>query len=110
MSASEVRLVTIVIGSEYKYELRDKLVELGAPGFTYFEVHGHGAHDPRVSFFDGTNLQFQVLATPEIADRILGYLETHYLPHTGLVAYVQAVDAIPAGHFGNPAPSAQPRG
>ncbi len=99
MNVSKVKLVTIIIGSEYRNELTDVLPTLGVKGFTFVEVKGRGAHDPRLSFFDGTNLQIEVLANAEVADRVLAYLETNYLPRVALVAHVADVVAMPAGHF-----------
>jgi hypothetical protein len=100
MKTTPIKLLTIIIGSEYEHELRDLLPKLGARGFTYAVAHGQGAHEPREGFFDGSNIQFQVLATEEIAKRILEHLEKSYLPRVPLVAYAVSVDAIPAGHFG----------
>jgi hypothetical protein len=99
MNAASIKLLTVIIGSEYKADIRDMLVELGVPGFTYFEVHGHGEHDPRIRFLDGTNIQVQVLAKHQVTERILATMETRY-PSVPLVAYVYDVHAMPAGHFG----------
>jgi len=99
MDAAHVKLLTIVVGSEYKNELSDTLKTLGVPGFTIGEVRGQGSHEPRISFWDGTNIKIEILANAGVTERVLDYLNKNYLPRVALIAYVMDVAAIPAGQF-----------
>jgi hypothetical protein len=108
MSTSHVKLVTIITGFEYEARVIDSLRTLGANGYTSWTVRGSGLHGSRESsFWSGANVQIQVLAAPDLADRIIAHLGTAYLPDAPLTAFSVAVDAIPEGHFHGPVPKPQ---
>jgi hypothetical protein len=100
MSASQAKLVNIIVGVELENPIVESLKNLGASGYTSWEVRGRGTHGPRESsLWDGVNVQIQVIASVELADRIMKHLEDEYLPGTALTAFAQTVEAIPAGKF-----------
>lgn len=101
MESTDATLVTIIVGFEYEARIIESLTKLGARGYTCWEVKGKGLHGPRESsVWDGTNLQFEVIVPPEIADKLLEHLDAEYLPDAPLKAYTHPVRAIPAGKFG----------
>ncbi len=78
--------------------LEDKLVRdfrhLGARGFTIMNCRGEGNRGVRTSDAEGNNVRFEVLLSPESADRILARLADHYFPHYAVVAWIETVEVI----------------
>lgn len=99
-ATTKVQLVTIVCANELEHRLVADLKGLGGvSGCTVIRANGRGLHGPRqFGVIDGANLQFELLVPSTVAKKIFELLAAKY-DGDALTAYMQEVEAFPAGHF-----------
>jgi len=90
-----MKLVVIICEALAREPVSRLLREVGAHGFTLFEVEGSGAHGPRVADIkEFANIQIEVIVAPAVAERLLTRLETEFFPRFAMIAYVQEVEVL----------------
>ena len=94
MHQQTLKLVTIVAESVLTEPLVAHLKSLGATGYTVTDVRGEGSRGLRVGELPGDNQKFEVLAGPELADKILNLLAVQYFPNYAIVAWVSDVGVV----------------
>ena len=102
MLTTPTKLVTI-IGEAV---LEDRLVRLvlkeGASGYTLTTCSGQGSRGLRSTTPIGAqNVRIEVVAGPDVADRILRRLEAEFFPHYAVVAWLTDAAVIRGAKFGD---------
>jgi len=100
MNIRPVKRVTIVGAQSLRAALVSDIRRLGAKGYTYTVVDGEGSRGIRPSDWSGPNGKLEVLTTPEVADRILEHVATHYFKKYPLIAYVDEVRVLRPEKYG----------
>lgn len=77
MQLHSLKLVTIVVESVVKDQLRQKLIDLGATGYTCEEATGFGSRGAR-NDFGGLNARIELVCPPDIAEDVLTHISHHY--------------------------------
>jgi nitrogen regulatory protein PII len=99
VQAAKVTLVTVITGFELEERLMKELQGLGVGAFTVGKVDGRGTHGPRTaSFFDASNLRFEMLVAAVLAQKILTHIEKKFVDQP-IIAYAHEVDAVPRKRF-----------
>ncbi len=99
MRIVKAKLVTIVFPFGTGARLTKDPKQLGASGYTTMRVDGFGNRGARkYGLTDGANVRLEAIVTPEVCDRILKHLGSHYAD-IAFVAHAHDVEAIPAEHF-----------
>lgn len=88
------KLVTIIAESVLRDRLVRDLKELGASGFTEFDVRGEGSRGRRTVEFEGQNVQIESIVSPGVADSILERISAAYFEHYAIVAYSSDVEVL----------------
>jgi nitrogen regulatory protein P-II 2 len=94
MRTTGLKKVTIIAEGVLEDRLLREIRQLGARGYTLTEVRGEGSRGVRASELGGKNVQFEVLVSAEVADRMLDHLVAHYFEHYAVVAYVVDVEVV----------------
>lgn len=89
------KLLTVVLPESAEPQLHGELREIGVVGYTATTARGHGVHGDRPSRFYGDNMRVEILASPEVVDRVLDLLERKFRPVNPLVAWVVDAHAYP---------------
>ena len=83
-----MKLVTIIGESLARDAVTQLLREVGARGYTLFEVEGAGAHGERTAeMSEFGNIQVEVIVPAPVCERLMERLETEFFPRFALVAY-----------------------
>lgn len=95
-----MKLVTIICESIARGAVEATLSEVGARGFTVFDVAGWGAHGSRGGDIpETTNLQFEVVLQPEAAARLLERLGSELFPRFAMIAHESDVRVLRSEKF-----------
>lgn len=87
------KVVTIVTVFAARELVQAAFPSLGVDGFTARHVEGVGAHgEKRTSLFDAKNVEYIVVASESLAERIMQWVEDELLPRYPAIAY--STDAV----------------
>lgn len=92
MRTTTIKLVTIIAEGILKDRLLADIMRLGAKGYTYSDVHGHGTRGISASFWEGAQIKIETIVSAAVADKILDHLNSEYFTDYAVVAYVETVD------------------
>lgn len=88
MPANAMKLITIICEALAREAVKQLLSDLGARGYTLFDVEGVGAHGERTAeISEYGNVQFEVIVPPAVCEKLMERLESEYLPRYLMVAY-----------------------
>lgn len=94
MRTTRMKLVTIVAEPVLEDRLIQEIKQLGATGYTLTSASGEGTRGVHASAWLGHNARIEVVATPELADRILEHLAHDYFRDYAVIAYMSDVDVV----------------
>ena len=100
MKTVPLKRVTIVSENSLEERIVKEIHDLGATGYTYTVVHGEGARGIRPSTWNGPNAKIEVIAPPEVAERILEHVARNYFESYAVIAYLDEVTVVRAEKFG----------
>ncbi len=89
-----LKLVTIVAERVLQERLLRELKALGARGYTLTEVLGEGSRGVRASEWEGHNVKIETIVSPNVADRIIEHIATHYFQYYAVIVYAQPVEVV----------------
>jgi nitrogen regulatory protein PII len=95
-----MKRVTIIGDDTVRYRILKEIHELGATGYTDFTVHGEGARGVRPRHAEPANAKIEVIATPEVARRILEHIVQHYFDEYAMIAFLDDVEVLRGEKFG----------
>lgn len=100
MPAHSMKLVTVICEALARDAVTHLLRDVGAHGWTVFEVEGFGARGERTGeMMELGNIQVQVIVPAAVSDRLMERLEQDYFPKYGMVAYEADVRVRRPGKF-----------
>ncbi len=95
MALKSLKLVTIMAERVLESKLKTMIVNAGAPGYTVTEARGWGKHGTRSGNMDSdANIVMTVLASEEVANKIIKGIEGTLIKHYGIMAYQQDADVL----------------
>lgn len=100
MNTVPMKRVTIIGDETVRYRIVKEIQEMGATGYTDFVVHGRGARGVRPSHAEPANAKIEVIATPELAQRILEHIAQHYFDNYAMIAFLDDVEVLRGEKFG----------
>jgi nitrogen regulatory protein P-II 2 len=101
-----MKRVVIIGDCDVQYRLLKEIEGLGATGYTYYTVRGEGARGIRPRHGESGNMKIEVIATPEVAVRIMKYLAEHYFNRYPMIAFLDEVEVLEGQKFGAESPQA----
>lgn len=83
-----MKLVTVICESLAREPLLRLLAEVGAHGYTLFNVEGDGRQGRRTGDIqEFANIQVEVIVKPEVAGKLLERLQQEFFTRFAMVAY-----------------------
>jgi nitrogen regulatory protein P-II 2 len=95
-----MKQVTIIGDDTVRYRIVKEIRDLGATGYTDYSVHGEGARGVRPRHAEPANVKIEVIATPEVAQRILDHIAKHYFDNYAMIAFLSDVEVLRGEKFG----------
>ncbi len=104
-----MRRLTIVADEYLAESLEIAILERGATGYTAMPCRGVGRHSPISSegAAIGDRVRIEIVAPPEVCDRLLTYLRQDVMPQQHVIVCVETVEVIRRDHFEIAPPSDQ---
>jgi nitrogen regulatory protein PII len=100
MPAHAMKLVTIICEALARDAVTRLLREVGAQGYTLFEVEGVGAQgERRAEIAEFGNIQVEVIVPAAGCERLMERLEKEFFPKYAMVAYEADVRVRRPGKF-----------
>ncbi len=100
MNTHPMKLVTIICEAYAREAVTRLLREVGAHGWTLFEVEGEGSRGKRpADIREFANIQIEVIVQPEVAHTLLERLSNEYFPRYGMVAFESDVRVLRPNKF-----------
>lgn len=100
MKTFPIKRVTIIGDDTVRYRIVKEIKEMGATGYTDCVVHGQGARGVRPRHAEPANSKIEVIATHEMAQRILEHVAKHYFDNYAMIAFLDDVVVLRAEKFG----------
>lgn len=94
MHTRTLKLVTIVTERILEDRLLNKLVELGAKGYTVTQATGKGSRGVRASEWEGPDSRIETLVSAEVADAIISHVSEKYFEHYAVIVYSQDAEVV----------------
>jgi nitrogen regulatory protein P-II 2 len=94
MDTVPLKLVTIIAEAVLEDKLLREIREQGATGYSLSEVRGEGSRGVRASEWEGKNIKIEVVASAEVADRLLTHVAATYFQYYAVVTYVADVQVV----------------
>ncbi|MER3443214.1 MAG: transcriptional regulator [Meiothermus sp.] len=94
MQTVPLKLVTIIAEAFLEEKLVREIKKLGASGYTLSPARGEGSRGVRASEWEGGNVRLEVVASPQVAERILERLAEVYFPSYAVIAFTQTVEVV----------------
>ena len=99
-----VRRVTIYTEASLEAGLLEHFAALGARGYTVSPCRGRGSHGVMVDPFTNlTHSRIELLVQPDVADKILMYLEAEHLKMKAITACMEDVKVAKTWQSARPA-------
>jgi nitrogen regulatory protein PII len=95
-----MKRVTIVGDNAVGRQIVKEMHDLGATGYTYTVVHGEGARGTRPSRWEGPNAKIEVIATAELARKIVEHIARNYFAQYAIIAFLDDVEVLRGEKFG----------
>jgi hypothetical protein len=92
-------LLTIIAEEALSNSILNKMIELGAKGYTTYSVSGKGLNDVRDNPWEGENIKIETIVSEEICNLILGYLQEKYFDQYAIIVFYNSVNVIRTSHF-----------
>lgn len=100
MKTYAMKRVTVIGDNTVRYRIVKEIKEMGATGYTDCIVHGQGARGVRPRHAEPANSKIEVIATPEMAQRIIEHIAKNYFDGDAMIAFLDDVEVLRAEKFG----------
>ena len=103
MKTVRMKRITIIGDENVRYRILKEIKAMGATGYTDCVVHGEGARGVRPRHAEPANAKIEVIATPELAHRILEHIAANYFENYAMIAFLSDVEVMRGEKFGGSA-------
>jgi len=94
-----MKRITIIGDITVQYRILNEVQEFGATGYTSYPVQGKGQRGVRPRHAEPANAKIEVVATQEVAHRILEHLSQHYFEKYAMIAFIDEVEVLRGEKF-----------
>jgi hypothetical protein len=100
MAGVPAKLVTLIVIYQAQTVVQAHLRALGITGYSESSVDGHGeTGDRRAGLIDAANIEYKIVTSASLAEKVLEWVERDLARHHPCVAYVVDVVAAPSSRF-----------
>lgn len=94
MNLNPIQLITIISLDVLEERLIEDIKALGVKGYTVSEAHGEGLSLRRDDNWEGRNIRIEILASPELTEKIFSLLQKDYFPKYKMIAFSHEVNVL----------------
>lgn len=94
-----MKLVTIVTENLLKEQIITLLRQHKVTGFTISRVDGEGSRGVRASDWEGPNLKFEAIVSPNKSEIILDNISEKFFDNYSVIAWLSDVSVLRGGKF-----------
>jgi len=94
-----MKRIVIIGDNDVEYRLAKEVQVLGATGYTCCDARGEGERGIRPRHAESGNTKIEIIATPEVAHKILEHVATHYFDKYAMIAYLEDVEVLKGEKF-----------
>jgi nitrogen regulatory protein P-II 2 len=100
MTAHTMKLVTIVCEALARDAITKLLREVGAHGYTLYQVEGSGEKGDRTAeIVELANIKLEVVVPSPTGDHLMERLQKEFFPSYAIIAYDSEVRVVRSGKF-----------
>jgi nitrogen regulatory protein P-II 2 len=99
MELSALKKLTVIAEALLRDRLVNDLKAQGVRGYSLSRVEGEGTRHFHASDFEGDNVQIESIVSPDIAEKVLEHLKSHYFEDFSIIAYTQDVQVLRKERF-----------
>ncbi len=100
MQTNLMKRIVIIGDTDVEYRLLKEILSFGATGYTCYGVRGQGGRGVRPRHAESGNTKIEVIASPEVAQKILEHVAKHYFDEYAMIAFLDDVEVLRAEKFG----------
>jgi nitrogen regulatory protein P-II 2 len=100
MHTVTMKRVVIIGDCDLEHLLLQEILDLGATGYTLYDVRGKGGRGIRPRHEVSGNLKIEVVATAKVAQGILEHLSQHYFHKYPMIGFLDDVEVLHGEEFG----------
>ena len=98
MLTQKAKVVTLITVFEAEEAVRTAFARLGVTRFSTAHIEGIGAHGrKRSGLSENKNLEFVIVASDALAERVLSWVDRELLPNHPSIAYSTDATAVTTG-------------
>jgi Nitrogen regulatory protein P-II len=94
-----MKRIVIIGDNTVEYRLLTEVRNLGATGYTCYAVHGQGTRGVRPRHAEPGNTKIEVIAAPDVAQKILEHVALHYFDNYAMIAFMDDVEVLRGDKF-----------
>jgi nitrogen regulatory protein PII len=99
MNTVRMKRITIIGDNTVQYRILQEVRDMGATGYTCFAVSGQGDRGVRPRHAEPANAKIEVIATPELAHRVLDHIAQNYFENYAMIAFLDDVEVVRGEKF-----------
>jgi nitrogen regulatory protein P-II 2 len=99
MHTVHMKRVVIIGDGDVEYRLVKEVQVLGATGYTCCDARGQGERGIRPRHAESGNTKIEIIATAEVARKILAHVATHYFEKYAMIAYLDEIEVLQGEKF-----------
>lgn len=99
MNTVRMKRITIIGDENVRYRIVKEIKGFGATGYTDYLVHGEGDRGVRPRHAEPANVKIEVIATPEVAHKILEHMAANYFDNYAMIAFLDDVEVLRGDKF-----------
>lgn len=99
MHTVAMKRIVIIGDNDVEYRLVNEVQVLGASGYTCCDARGQGERGIRPRHAESGNTKIEIIATSEVAHKILEHVATHYFDKYAMIAYLDDVQVLQGEKF-----------
>lgn len=92
-------LLTIIVQDTLAEAIQEKVIELGAKGYTQSAVSGKGLSGTRENPWEGENIKIETVVALDTCEAILNHLQKKYFERYAIIAFYHPVHVVRNSHF-----------
>jgi len=105
MNTVRMKRITMIGDNTVQYRILQEVRDMGATGYTCYPASGQGDRGIRPRHAEPANAKIEVIATPELAHRILEPVSKNYFDDYAMIAFLDDVEVVRGDKFATRVPA-----
>jgi hypothetical protein len=94
MELAKRQILTIVAESILEEQICEKILELGATGYTVIESRGHGSLGRNAGIIPGINIRIETIVKTQVAEEIMKMISSEYFEKFSIICFITEASVL----------------